>query len=169
MMRQHLRRMARYNAWANRRLHAACGQLAEDDCHRPRPAFFSSIHGAPNQLLIGDRIRLARIEGRPGPNLRLDDRPYGSLAELQAARTAEDTHMIALVDGCAEADPQEPVRYRLITVPEAATTPLHVCWLNLSTHRTHHRGQVHDQLARTDVPPPPLDLIFYLREAGGPP
>jgi uncharacterized damage-inducible protein DinB len=33
-------------------------------------------------------------------------------------------------------------------------------------HQTHHRGQVHDQLSQTTVPPPPLDLIYYLRENG---
>jgi hypothetical protein len=77
--------------------------------------------------------------------------------------------MIALVDGCAAADLKEPVRSRLIAVPEAAPPPLHVCWLNLLNHQTHHRGQVHDQLTQTDVPPQPLDLIFYLRATGDPP
>jgi uncharacterized damage-inducible protein DinB len=61
------------------------------------------------------------------------------------------------------------MRYRLLTRPETAETPLHLCWLNLFNHQTHHRGQVHDQLSQLAVPPPPLDLIFYLREAGAPP
>jgi uncharacterized damage-inducible protein DinB len=60
------------------------------------------------------------------------------------------------------------VHYRLITVPEQVATPLHVCWLNLFNHQTHHRGQVHDQLTQTNVQPPPLDLVFYLRETGDP-
>jgi uncharacterized damage-inducible protein DinB len=38
----------------------------------------------------------------------------------------------------------------------------------LFNHQTHHRGQVHDQLSQTAVPPPPLDLVFYLRETGAP-
>jgi uncharacterized damage-inducible protein DinB len=168
MMHEHLRRMARYNAWANRRLYAACAQLSEGEYHKARPAFFGSIHGTLNHLLIGDWVWLARIEGKPNPQVRLDDRPYASLAELKEARAAEDARMIALVDGYAEADLPRPVRYRLITVPDEVTTPLHVCWLNLFNHQTHHRGQAHDQLAQTDVPPPPLDLIFYLRETGDP-
>jgi uncharacterized damage-inducible protein DinB len=168
MMHEHLRRMARYNAWANRRLYAACAQLSEAEYKKPRPAFFGSIHGTLNHLLIGDWVWLARIEGKPNPQVRLDDRPYASLAELQEARAAEDARMIALVDGYAEADLPRSVHYRLITVPDDVTTPLHVCWLNLFNHQTHHRGQVHDQLAQTNVPPPPLDLIFYLRETGDP-
>jgi uncharacterized damage-inducible protein DinB len=169
MMQEHLRRMARYNAWANRRLYAACEQLAEDEYHKPRPAFFGSIHGTLNHLLLGDWIWLARIEGGPSPKVRLDDRPCGSLAELKAARAAEDGRIIDLVDGYAEDDLSRQVRYRRVTAPDEMVTPLHVCWLHLFNHQTHHRGQVHDQLSQTAVAPPPLDLIFYLRETGDPP
>ena len=85
MMYAHLRRMGRYSAWANRRPHAACGQRSEDEYHKPRPAFFGAVHGTLNHLLIGDRVWRAPIEGRPSPNLRLDDRPWGSLVELKEA------------------------------------------------------------------------------------
>jgi uncharacterized damage-inducible protein DinB len=168
MMRGHLRRMARYNAWANRRLYAACAQLAEPEYHKPRPAFFGSIHGTLNHLLITDWIWLARIEGRPSPKVRLNDRPCASLAELKEARAAEDARMIDLVDGYAEDDLRRPVRYRRIVDPEDAETPLDLCWLHLFNHHTHHRGQVHDQLSQTEVAPPSLDLIYYLRETGDP-
>lgn len=168
MMQEHLRRMARYNAWANRRLYAACEQLPEDEYQRPRAAFFGSIHGTLNHLLVTDRIWLARIEGRPSPKVRLDDRPCASLAELKGARAAEDARMIALVDGYGEDELQRPVRYRRVTAPDELVTPLHLCWLHLFNHQTHHRGQVHDQLSQTAVAPPPLDLVFYLREAGDP-
>ena len=168
MMLEHLRRMGRYNAWANRRLYAACAQLAADEYRKPRPAFFGSIHGTLNHLLVVDRIWLARIAGEPDPNLRLHDQPCASLSELQQARAAEDARMIRLADGYAEADLATKVRYRTIVRPETVDTPLHLCWLHLFNHQTHHRGQVHDQLSQTDVAPPPLDLIFYLRETDAP-
>jgi uncharacterized damage-inducible protein DinB len=110
MMLEHLRRMARYNQWANRRLYAACGELPSAAYHQPRAAFFGSIHGTLSHLLVTDRIWLARIEGRPNPDLRLDDQPYRRLDDLEAARGAEDTRIIGLVDGLpgqrsAAADP----------------------------------------------------------------
>jgi len=163
MMLEHLRRMARYNAWANQRLYAACGQLPDVEYRRPRQAFFGSIHGTLNHLLVGDRIWLARIEGQAPPALRLDDQPCASLSELSIARAAEDERMVRLVDGYAEADLVRDLRYRMITRPGEVTTPLHLCWLHLFNHQTHHRGQAHDQLSQTAVPPPPLDLIYYLR------
>ena len=164
MMLEHLRRMARYNQWANQRLYAACADLPSAAYHEPRAAFFGSIHGTLNHLLVGDRIWLARIEGKPTPDLRLDDQPCRSLDELEAARVAEDTRIIGLVDGYQDSDLPRPIRYRRVTDRATAETPLHLCWLHLFNHQTHHRGQVHDQLSQTAVAPPPLDLIYFLRQ-----
>ena len=127
------------------------------------PGFFGSLHGTLNHILVGDRLWLARIEGAP-PALRLDDQPYANLDELESARSAEDERMIGLVDGYREDEIGRTVRYRMVTRPGEVSTPLHLCWLHLFNHQTHHRGQAHDQLSQTTVPPPPLDLIFYLRE-----
>jgi uncharacterized damage-inducible protein DinB len=33
-------------------------------------------------------------------------------------------------------------------------------------HATHHRGQVHGLLSQIPTDPPPLDLIYFLREIG---
>jgi uncharacterized damage-inducible protein DinB len=74
--------------------------------------------------------------------------------------------MIRLVDGYREDELREPRRYTMVTRPGMVETPFHLCWLHLFNHQTHHRGQVHDQLSQTEVAPPPLDLIFYLRETG---
>jgi uncharacterized damage-inducible protein DinB len=169
-MLAHLRRMARYNQWANGRLYAACAQLPAEEYHKPRAAFFGSIHGTLNHLLVGDRVWLARIEDRPNPDLRLDDQPCATLEALAGERGAEDERMIGLVDSYRdEAAVARPVRYRLITQPDEMEIALHLCWLNLFNHETHHRGQVHDQLSQTEVAPPPLDLVFYLREVSDKP
>jgi uncharacterized damage-inducible protein DinB len=167
MMLDHLRRMGRYNRWANRRLYAACGALPEAEYLASRPAFFGSIHGTLNHLVVTDRIWLARLRGEPNPGYGLDDRPYPDLASLQAAREAEDEHVIATIDGDSEATIAGDLVYRTVSSPQAEVrTPRHLCWLHLFNHQTHHRGQVHDQLSQTSVPPPPLDLLFYLREVG---
>jgi uncharacterized damage-inducible protein DinB len=165
MMLEHLRRMARYNRWANQRLYAACRALPEAEYRKPRQAFFGSLHGTLNHLLVGDQLWLARIEGQPSPALRLDDQPCAGLDELQTARAAEDARMIRLLDGYHEDEIGRTISYRTVTRPTEMTTPLHLCWLHLFNHQTHHRGQAHDQLSQTAVPPPPLDLIYYLRES----
>ncbi|MEZ5932547.1 MAG: DinB family protein [Alphaproteobacteria bacterium] len=164
MMRDHLRRMARYNRWANDRLYQACSELDEAVYLEKRPAFFGSIHGTLNHILVGDRLWLARILSEPAPDLKLDDRPFADLRGLMRARTEEDRRMIDLTESYSRDDLEAIVRYRMVTRPDEVSTPLHLCWLHLFNHQTHHRGQIHDQLSQTDVPPPPLDLIYYLRE-----
>ena len=52
----HFRTMARYNAWANRRLYDACAALSEEAYLRPRPSFFGSIHNTLNHIIVGDRL-----------------------------------------------------------------------------------------------------------------
>ena len=135
MMLEHLRRLARYNRWANERLYAACAELPRAEYEKPRPAFFGSIHGTLNHLLVGDRVWLARIEGQPNPELRLDDQPCASLEALAVERAAEDERMIRLVDGYREDELGQPLRYTMITRPDPAETPLHLCWLHLFNHQ----------------------------------
>jgi len=165
MMSDHLCRMAHYNRWANQKLYGACGRLSDEAYHAERKMFFGSIHGTLNHLLIGDQLWLARIEGRSQPAVTLYDRPYDELPTLKAARDQEDQHMIDLTESYADADLSAIINYRMVTKPDDVSTPLHLCWLHLFNHQTHHRGQIHDQLSQTDVAPPPLDLIFYLRES----
>src|SRR3712207_9504011 len=59
----HLRAMAAYNRWANRRLYAAAAALLDDDYRRPAGAFFGSLHGTLNHLLVTDRNWTSRLEG----------------------------------------------------------------------------------------------------------
>jgi len=144
----------------------ALADLDEADLKRPRPAFFGSIHGTVNHLLVADRIWLERIKGERPAGWRLNDQPYGDFASLDRAREREDLGIIALLDEADEAEIGREIVYQPITTPEAMRLSCHLCWLHLFNHQTHHRGQIHDMLSQTEVAPPPLDLIYYIREAG---
>src|SRR5258708_12689124 len=97
MVESYFLTLARYNAWANRRLYDACAALPEAEYMMPRPAFFGSIHGTLNHLLVGDRIWVARIEHKPNPKVTLDQILYGDLVALRVARQAEDDHLVNIV------------------------------------------------------------------------
>lgn len=164
-MSDHLCRMADYNRWADQRLHEACQALEESAYYRPRKAFFGSIHGTLNHILA-DRLWLDRIENLPAPPPKLDDQPFADLAPLKVAREDEEQRMIALTERYNESDLDVLISYRMVTGPEAVNTPLHLCWWHLLDHQTVRRGQVHDQLAQTEMAPQPLDLIYCLRLSG---
>jgi uncharacterized damage-inducible protein DinB len=156
--------LARYNAWANRRLYDACAALSEAEYMKPRPAFFGSIHGTLNHLLVGDRIWIARIQHKPNPKITLDQVLYGDFVALRVARQAEDDHLINLIGGIAERSLDQPLAYAS-TKGQRQQTPLRLVLAHLFNHQTHHRGQVHGLLSQTGVAPPSLDLIYYLRES----
>src|SRR3546814_20587234 len=80
------RMLARYNALANERMYAACATLSDAERRQKRPAFFKSIHGTLNHIMVGDRIWLARFEGREVPSTGLDAILYEDFDPPRAAR-----------------------------------------------------------------------------------
>jgi uncharacterized damage-inducible protein DinB len=164
MMLEHVQRMSRYNRWANVRLYGACAALADGEFEQRRPAFFRSISGTLNHLLVTDRMWIDRLDGRPFVGGKLDDQPFPGLADLRAARLALDEEIVALASSFDAGRLAGTTTYRMQTRPEDRTVPTALCWLHMFNHQTHHRGQVHDQLSQTQVPPPALDLIYMVYE-----
>jgi uncharacterized damage-inducible protein DinB len=68
-----------------------------------------------------------------------------------------------------EEKPNPPYRLDQIlayanTRGEKQHTQLRLVLGHFFNHQTHHRGQAHALLSHAGIAPPPLDLIFYLRE-----
>jgi uncharacterized damage-inducible protein DinB len=155
---------ADYNRWANRRIYNAVAQLPADAYFLPRPAFFKSIHGGLNHIVVGDRIWLGRIVGQPVA-YKLDQILYDDLKSLRAAREAEDERLIGIVGGMDTERLAGNLVYKNQS-GDSHATPMAIVLGHMFNHETHHRGQVHDMLSQTDVPPPSLDMIVYVREIG---
>lgn len=160
----HFQTFARYNMWANRRLYGACGGLTEAAYLAPRAgAFFDSIHGGLNHIMVGDRAWMGRITDHgPQPNA-LNEELYPTLAELRAAREVEDARILSFVEGCDAAALARSVTYKPLTASLDQRTVADMLG-HLYNHQTHHRGQIHALLSDAAADPPPLDLIYYLRE-----
>ena len=153
----HFRTMAIYNRRANKAIYEACAQLSQEERTRKRPAFFGSIHGTLNHILVGDRIWLDRFAGRTMPSINLDAILYEGFEDLRGAREAEDARIesfAADLDGTFLAGAFSYVN----NSGKACTDPTAVLVAHLFNHQTHHRGQVHGMLSQTAVPPPSLDL-----------
>jgi len=75
---------ADYNAWVNARLYDACASLSPADYRADQGAFFRSVHGTLNHLLLGDLLWLGRIQGRVPEFTRLDAEICGDLHALRA-------------------------------------------------------------------------------------
>ena len=161
-MDDHFSEFARYNRWANRRLYEALAALTVDAYHQDRGAFFRSIHGTLNHILVADRIWFGRILGQDPGISALDEILYEDLSALVAARDVTDQQIIDIVGAYEPASLDEPIRYRTFN-GEAYESSLRWVLAHVFNHQTHHRGQVHNMLSQSGAEPPPLDLMYYLR------
>lgn len=86
MLIQHFQMLSRYNSLANRRLYDVCSLLSDVELKQTRPAFFKSIYGTLNHIMIGDRIWMGRFTGQEMSSQRLDAILYDKFEELRAVR-----------------------------------------------------------------------------------
>jgi len=165
-MKPHFAMMAGYNAWCNERIYDVAAQLSDADYRADRGAFFKSVHGTLNHLLVTDRIWLKRFSGQGEAPNRLDAILFENLPELRAAREREDERIVGYIDGLSDADLAGRIRYKTITNPAEIEQPLAPALVHFFNHQTHHRGQVHCLLTGFGLEAPSLDLILFQRQTG---
>ncbi len=164
----HYRMFAHYNAWANSRLYETAARLSSEQYRADRGAFFKSVHGTLNHLLVTDRIWMHRFTGEGDAPNRLDAILFETFDELRAAREAEDRRILGFVEGLDDRRIEGTIKYRRVSSPEAfeqALAPALAHWFN---HQTHHRGQVHAVLTGLLGQAPELDLLYFQRLAAKP-
>ena len=158
--------LARYNAWANYRVYEAAAALPDDLYRADRGAFFKSIHGTLNHLLVTDRLWLQRFAGKPAAPIALDTILYDDLPSLRSARDAEDTRIISFVDGLDAAALSGRFSYTRASTPERYEQDLEPALDHFFNHQTHHRGQVHALVTGLGIAAPSLDLLMFQRDVG---
>jgi uncharacterized damage-inducible protein DinB len=156
--------MATYNRWMNRRLYACCAVLPDAERKRDVGAFFKSIHGTLNHLLLADRIWLARFMGKPFAVASLDQELYADFAALRTARDATDGFILAWVAAQSEQALAGELLYTSVVDPQARRCPPWLALVHFFNHQTHHRGQVTTLLTQRGVDPGVTDLIWLPEE-----
>jgi uncharacterized damage-inducible protein DinB len=155
-------RLATYNKRANERIYAAAAALDDDRRKQNVGAFFGSLHGTLNHILVADRIWMARFQALPAPAYRLDEELFADFAALRAARDAEDARLLAFARQLTAAWLAEPHAYHN-TRGDAFSEPRDVLILHMFNHQTHHRGHAHTVLSLLGEAPPSLDMHVLLR------
>ena len=159
----HFVTFARYNIWANTRLYDACAGLSDGDYFAARDAaFFGSIHGALNHILVGDRAWMRRLTDEGDSPTSLDQELYPALNTLRPAREAEDARILRFVESLDETGLSRTISYQSMVGGNDARSAAQLL-AHLFNHQTHHRGQVHALLSEAGLEPPPLDLMYFMR------
>jgi uncharacterized damage-inducible protein DinB len=163
-MKTHFVMMANYNEWANARLYRDAGKLQKTLYFKDVGAYFRSLHGTLNHLLVADRIWMHRLTGAGEHPEKLNAILFEDLASLHAARIEEDKRIIAFVQSLNEPAFEEEWDYRTLNGTPQRQRRREIL-AHLFNHETHHRGQAHAILTVLGIAEPePLDLLIMQRE-----
>src|SRR5262245_37565589 len=171
---EHYAAMARYNAWMNRKLYAEAATLTDEERRRDLGAFFHSLHGTLNHLILTDRAWLVRFLSDPSllqsldgsvPAFTggLDQELYADFATLRAEREKTDADIIRWVDTLTDEAVAAPIQYYSVAYERDYMHPLWWAVSHFFNHQTHHRGQATTLLVQLGVDPGTTDLVDLLR------
>ncbi|MGJ7903914.1 DinB family protein [Lysobacter sp. 1R34A] len=173
-LREHAVLMAGYNRWMNDKVYAAAARLPHEAVAEDRGAFFGSILGTLNHLLVADLIWLHRFASfhpthfealepirTAAPPTAIDQRLHDRLAPLQAQRSELDVRIEDWARGLTDADLDHVLVYAnskgVVSRRDFAGLLMH-----FFNHQTHHRGQVTTLLTQAGEDVGATDLMVLL-------
>jgi uncharacterized damage-inducible protein DinB len=169
------RALARYNRWMNRKLYGVVSTLEEAVQKRDLGAFFASIHGSLNHILLADRTWMLRFTGdeerfvsrtaaqEPIAITALSQELYADFETLHRERERTDEDILEWAYALDEAALDRVLEYRT----SRGDTTKHPLWWaigHMFNHQTHHRGQVSTLLSQQGADLGATDLIAMLRQ-----
>lgn len=156
----HARGMARYNQWMNERIYDACAGLSDAERKRDAGAFFRSIHGTLNHILLADRLWMGRFTDEPYTVQSLDQELYADFDTLRSERAREDERIRAWAETLTEETLGGELTYTSAVNPEPRRMPYWLAVSHFFNHQTHHRGQITALLTQQGVDPGVTDFIW---------
>ncbi len=166
--------LAEYNQLMNGKLYTAAAKLSDAARKADRQAFFGSIHGTLNHLLVADIIWLKRFANHPrqwqalaplqdtASPAALDDIVYEQFADLKTERERIDAMIIAFATELDEAGLKQAFNYQNMKGLQFSS-PLHQPLLHFFNHQTHHRGQITTLLNQAGIDVGVTDLLMLIR------
>ena len=153
--------LSNFNTWANANIFSSCKKLDDTEYKKDRGAFFSSIHGTLNHLLVVDKAYISRIKGKDHGLKSLDQILYEKLFQLEEARIKEDKRLVDLVNSLSEESIHKEITYTGFETGNTTYT-INIILITLFNHQTHHRGQIHNMLSQAGIKPPQIDIPDFI-------
>lgn len=172
----HLRLMAQYNAWMNAKVYDSAAKLSAQALNADRDAFFGSIIGTLNHLIVADTIWLKRFANHPAHPVALEPLRntampaalnqilFPGLPALRAHREGLDATISDWVAGLIDADLEHVLHYAN-TKGVPAQKRFGTLLIHFFNHQTHHRGQLSTLLFQAGEDPGITDLLALIPDA----
>jgi uncharacterized damage-inducible protein DinB len=167
--------MSRYNEWMNAKVYEAAGRLTVREFQADKGAFFKSVCGTLNHILVADIIWLKRFAQHPAAHPALE--PVRKLTKPKALDQVLSTRLAALSDqrklldiaikqwaeSLSVADLDHLLHYTS-TEGVAYHRPMASLLMHFFNHQTHHRGQVTTLLTQMGQDVGVTDLVMLIPE-----
>ncbi|MCV2883678.1 DinB family protein [Aestuariibacter sp. AA17] len=171
---QHCRKLAEYNEWMNENVYDAASQLSRSALNANRGAFFGSVLGTLNHILVGDIIWLKRFHAQmpqfaslaPMQALQqpvsLDQILHNDIKSARQVRQQLDKLMLTFTHELTdEALVTTSIKYQSMK-GQSHQKPLSYLLLHVFYHQTHHRGQASTLLSQMGVDIGVTDLLMKI-------
>jgi uncharacterized damage-inducible protein DinB len=167
---------AEYNKLMNQRIMAAANKLSPEELSRDRGAFFKSVLGTLNHILVGDIIWLKRFVSHPPSRKALEsiskiDHPqaldtmiFDDLESLTAERENIDEILVNWIASLSESDMEDYLSYQNMA-GKTQEMPVESLISHLFLHQTHHRGQATTLLSQSGVDFGDTDILEIINQA----
>ncbi|MCG7561792.1 DinB family protein [Pseudoalteromonas sp. McH1-42] len=167
------RLLADYNQWMNQKIYQAATRLSEEALKQERGAFFGSIFGTLNHLVVADIIWLKRFASNQAGSSALQsilEQPnptslaqclFQDLSHLTRHRQWLDKQILCFIDELQESDLGTILTYRN-TKGIGFSKPLSSLLMHFFNHQTHHRGQVTTLFSQLDEDIGDTDLLLLI-------
>lgn len=176
MMIANFKIMAEYNDLMNQKICVSLSTIPNKALWQDQKAFFSSILGTLNHLMVGDLIWLNRFNKHPNypagvkaleslqefplPN-KLTQILFEDKQSFIAARQALDQVIIKFINELNEDDCLNILSYQS-TKGEVFNKPFFMLLQHFFNHQTHHRGQVTTLLSQIGIDIGETDLLILI-------
>lgn len=156
----HVNLLAEYNRWMNGELFEVCARIPDSDRRRDMGAFFRSIHGTFNHLLLADRLWMGRLTDEPFVVSSLAEELYADYDDLHRERRMEDQRILNWVAALTEIDLDREISYISAVDKKHRQFRMEDILLHLFHHQTHHRGQITTLISQLGHDFGETDLLF---------
>lgn len=171
--KQHFELLAQYNQWMNASLYRAAATLSPEERNQSRGAFFGSILGTLNHILVADITWLTRIRAQygsvgalhalatfPVPSA-LNQILFENFDDLARVRAALDQVIVQFIADVTDDMLDGALQYRNMK-GDRMSKKLSSILLHYFNHQTHHRGQVTALLSQAGVDYGVTDLVVLV-------
>ena len=155
--------LARYNAWATRKLFEHIDALPEPDYRRECGLFFKSVHGTLNHLLVAEHaIWFPRFEAGVSNQIALNAELEPDRATLRSRLLDAAPRWLPLIASWEPARFESVLNYTTTRgVPQSL--PFAATLGHVINHGTHHRGQISAAITAMGHACPEIDLVWMLQ------